>query len=102
MSAMRTPPPGGLAGSLFDHPSDVASDNGVKISEGPEGPLSSVSRQSPGDQDEEVARERSDSGRREGGENAMGETRFDIEGLKQVFEAGEADKVLEFYSNDLE
>ena len=32
----------------------------------------------------------------------MGETRFDIEGLKQVFEAGEADKVLEFYSNDLE
>ena len=32
----------------------------------------------------------------------MGETRFDIEGLKQVLEAGDADKVLEFYSNDLE
>ncbi len=30
------------------------------------------------------------------------EIQFDIEGLKRAFEAGEADKVLEYYSDDLE
>src|SRR5438876_2393113 len=34
--------------------------------------------------------------------NATTQTRFDIEGLKRVFEAGDVDKVLEFYSEDLE
>src|SRR5436309_14923629 len=34
--------------------------------------------------------------------NATAETSFDIDALKQAFEAGDVDKVLEFYSEDLE
>ena len=34
--------------------------------------------------------------------NATAETSFDIDALKQAFEASDVDKVLEFYSSDLE
>src|SRR5439155_20586416 len=34
--------------------------------------------------------------------NGTTQTRFDIEALKRAFEAGDVDKVLEFYSEDLE
>jgi hypothetical protein len=34
--------------------------------------------------------------------NATAETSFDIDALKQAFEASDIDKVLEFYSSDLE
>ena len=34
--------------------------------------------------------------------DATAQTRFDIDALKEAFEAGDVDKVLEFYSQDLE
>ena len=34
--------------------------------------------------------------------SAKGQTEFDIEALKRAFEANEANKVLQFYSSDLE
>jgi hypothetical protein len=47
-------------------------------------------------------RRSSDTRTKEQEMNATAETSFDIDALKQAFEASDVDKVLEFYSSDLE